>query len=69
MPLAQSGPVVQLVFGSDPPDSQSPPVHLPLRQSLAWEHAEPGSEPVGDCPEAPPFDPVGPPWHTPDVQT
>jgi hypothetical protein len=62
MPLAQSGPVVQLVFGNDPEDSQSPPVHLPLRQSLACEHAEPGSEPVGDPgdPEAPPFD-DGPP--------
>jgi hypothetical protein len=51
--------VLQLVFGKDPEDSQRPLVHLPLRQSLACEHAEPGSEPVGD-PEAPPFE-DGPP--------
>jgi hypothetical protein len=40
-PLAQSGPVEQVVFGSIPVGSQSPPVHLPLWQSLAMVHDEP----------------------------
>src|SRR5690242_873137 len=44
-PLAQSGPVEQLVFGSIPVGSQSPPVHLPLWQSLACIHDEPAEEP------------------------
>jgi len=43
-PLAQSAPTEQLVFGSDPEDSQTPAVHLPLTQSLACEHVEPGKE-------------------------
>ena len=47
IPLAQSGPVEQVVFGSIPVGSQSPPVHLPLWQSLACVQCEP-------APEAPP---------------
>jgi hypothetical protein len=35
IPLAQSGPVEQVVFGSIPVGSQSFPLHLPLWQSLA----------------------------------
>jgi hypothetical protein len=33
-PLAQSGPVAQVVFGSGTVGMQYPPVHLPLWQSL-----------------------------------
>jgi hypothetical protein len=57
-PLAQSGPVAQVVFGSITLGSQSPPVHLPLWQSVPWVHAEPAWAPE----LAPPF--VAPP---PDV--
>jgi hypothetical protein len=34
-PLAQSGPVMQVEFGSGTLGMQSPPVHVPLWQSLA----------------------------------
>src|SRR5690348_16192821 len=37
-PLAQSGPVSQVVFGSGTDGMQSPPLHCPLRQSLACVH-------------------------------
>lgn len=57
-PLAQSGSVVQVVFGRGPFDSQSPPVHLPLVHSFAWLQGEPGREPLGDEPpdDEPPED-------------
>jgi hypothetical protein len=65
IPLAQSGPVTQLVFGRVAVVSQSPPVHLPLWQSLAWVHGEPPSEgPPGVEPtevEPPGFEPPEPP--------
>ena len=63
IPLAQSGPVEQVVFGSIPVGSQSDPVHLPLWQSFAWVHAEPAEEaeappaPGVDPPELPPIEP------------
>ncbi|MFI5307301.1 MAG: hypothetical protein ACHQ53_08115 [Polyangiales bacterium] len=41
IPLAQSGPVEQVVFGSITVGMQSPPVHLPLWQSFAMVHDEP----------------------------
>ncbi len=67
IPLAQSAPMEQLVFGRDPLDSHSPPVHLPLTQSLACEHVEPGSElPEDGLPDGLPDRPA---WHTPAVQT
>ncbi len=44
IPLAQSGPVAQVVLGSIPVGSQSPPVHLPLWQSFAAMHDEPAAE-------------------------
>jgi hypothetical protein len=43
-PLAQSGPVEQVVFGNIAVGSHSPPVHLPLWQSLALVHDEPADE-------------------------
>ena len=66
-PLAQSGPVEQVVFGSVPDGMQSPPVHLPLWQSFARLH----DEPAGEAPPAlePPLD-VAPPANVeppPDV--
>jgi hypothetical protein len=48
-PLAQSGPVSQVVFGSGTDGMQSPPLHCQLWQSLACVH----DEPAGD-PETPP---------------
>jgi hypothetical protein len=62
-PLAQSGPVEQVVFGSIPVGMQSPPVHVPLWQSLAWVHAEPAEVPLGLDPplELPPPLDVEPP--------
>jgi hypothetical protein len=83
IPLAQSGSDVQLVFGSGPFDSHSPPVHLPLVHSFAWLQGEPGREPVGDAPpddeplvEEPPDPPPAeaspdelPFSHTPALQT
>jgi hypothetical protein len=64
-PLAQSGPVVQVVFGSGTVGMQYPPVHLPLWQSLAWAQCEPavGSEiaPPLEPPEVEPPAPVKPP--------
>jgi len=48
-PLAQSGPVSQVVFGSGTDGMQSPPLHWPLWQSLACVQ----DEPAGD-PETPP---------------
>ena len=57
-PLAQSGPVEQVVFGSVPVGKQSPPVHVPLWQSLALVHAEPAGE-APPVPE-PPLE-LGPP--------
>jgi len=44
-PLAQSGPVSQAVFGSGTDGMQSPPLHCPLRQSLACVQAEPAGDP------------------------
>jgi hypothetical protein len=44
-PLAQSGPVLQVVFGSSTLGMQSPPVHTPLWQSLASVQDEPAGEP------------------------
>jgi hypothetical protein len=52
-PLAQSDPVEQTVFGSVWVGMQSPPVHLPLWQSLAWVQAEPAGEPELAPPEPP----------------
>ena len=51
IPLAQSGPVEQVVFGSIPIGSQSPPVHLPLWQSFALVHDEPAEG--AEAPPAP----------------
>ena len=45
MPLAQSGPVSQVVFGSSTVGMQSLPSHLPLAQSLASLQAVPAGEP------------------------
>jgi hypothetical protein len=59
VPLAQSAPVEQVVFGSIPVGPQSPPVHVPLWQSFAWVHDEPAGEAEGsplpgiDPPELP----------------
>lgn len=52
-PLAQSGPVSQLVFGSGTDGMQSPPLHWPLRQSLACVQDEPAGDP-GTPPELSP---------------
>ena len=51
-PLAQSAPVMQVVFGS-PGGMQYPPVHVPLWQSLAWVQCEPAGKPVLEPPEPP----------------
>jgi hypothetical protein len=45
-PLAQSGPVMQEVFGSGTVGMHSPPVHTPLWQSLACVQAEPARTPL-----------------------
>jgi hypothetical protein len=58
-PLAQSGPVLQVVFGSSTLGMQSPPSHLPLWQSLASEQDEPAGEP-GITPEPAPASDVVP---------
>jgi hypothetical protein len=69
MPLAQSAPVEQFVFGSTPPDSHTPFVHLPLRHALASEHDAPGCEPpVPGLPVPGLPVPDGASWHTPAVQ-
>ena len=65
IPLAQSGPFEQVVFGSAPVGMQNPPVHLPLWQSLGWAQCEPAGEPELAPPD-PPLDveppaPVEPP--------
>jgi hypothetical protein len=53
-PLAQSGPVLQVVFGSGTLGMQSPPWQSPLWQSLPSLQREPAGEP-GITPEpAPP---------------
>jgi hypothetical protein len=58
-PLAQSGPVEQVVFGSVPAGGrQSPLVHVPLWQSLACLQCEPAGEAPPEL--EPPFD-VEPP--------
>jgi hypothetical protein len=64
-PLAQSGPVVQLVFGSGFVVSQRPPVHLPLWQSLASvQKVPPGAAPPVEVPASePPW--FAPPWFEP----
>jgi hypothetical protein len=60
-PLAQSGPVMQVVFGSGTLGMQSPLVHVPLWQSLAWAQDEPARTPGLEPPELePPLD-VEPP--------
>jgi hypothetical protein len=56
-PLAQSGPVAQVVFGSITVGMQYPPVHLPLWQSLAWVQCEPAGEPELALPSEPMIDP------------
>jgi hypothetical protein len=53
IPLAQSGPVSQVVFGSGTDGMQSPPLHCPLRQSLACVQDEPAGDP-GTPPELSP---------------
>ena len=55
IPLAQSAPVMQVVFGR-PGGMQSPPVHVPLWQSLAWLQCEPAGEPEIAPPPEPPLD-------------
>jgi hypothetical protein len=59
-PLAQSGPVMHVVFGSGTVGKQYPPVHLPLWQSLACAQCEPAGEPEGALPPEPPA-PIEPP--------
>jgi hypothetical protein len=54
MPLAQSAPVVQSVFGSGTLGRHRLPSHLPLWQSLAWLQAVPAGEPELEL--APPRD-------------
>jgi hypothetical protein len=44
-PLAQSGPVSQVVFGNGTDGIQSPPLHCPLWQSLACVQDEPAGDP------------------------
>ena len=56
-PLAQSGPVEQVVFGSFPAGMQSPPVHVPLWQSLAWAQDEPAGEAPPELEPPPELDP------------
>ena len=51
-PLAQSGPVLQVVLGSFTVGMQSPPVHVPLWQSLAWLQREPAGTPELEPPLA-----------------
>src|SRR5438045_2224690 len=43
-PLAQSGPVSQVVLGSCTVGMQSLPVHVPLWHSLAWLQGVPAGE-------------------------
>ena len=52
-PLAQSGAVSQVVFGSGTLGMQSPPSHLPLSQSLASAQREPAGEPELTLPSPP----------------
>jgi hypothetical protein len=61
MPLAQSGPVVQVVFGSGTVGMHSSPVHVPLWQSLACMQEEPAGEPGITVVLAPPSA-GAPPW-------
>ena len=56
IPLAQSAPVEQVVFGSITVGMQYPPVHLPLWQSLAWAQCEPAGEPELAPPPEPPLE-------------
>jgi hypothetical protein len=56
IPLAQSGPVVQVVFGSGTVGMQYPPVHLPLWQSLGWVQCDPAGEPEIAPPPEPPLE-------------
>jgi hypothetical protein len=65
-PLAQSGPVEQVVFGSIPVGSQSPPVHLPLWQSMASVHDEPAGEAPPEL--APPLELTPPPAVPPPLE-
>jgi hypothetical protein len=65
-PLAQSGPVLQVVFGSSTLGMQSPPSHLPLWQSLASVQEEPAREP-GITPEPAPASDVAAPAADVDV--
>jgi hypothetical protein len=62
-PLAQSGPVSQVVFGSGTDGIQSPPLHSPLRQSLGCVHGEPAGAP-GIPPEPAPAA-FSPPFESP----
>lgn len=52
-PLAQSGPVSQVVFGSGTEGMHNPPLHCPLWQSLGCVQDEPAGEP-GIPPESAP---------------
>jgi hypothetical protein len=67
MPLAQSAPVEQLVFGSIPPDSHTPFVHLPLRHAVPSAQDAPGWEPL--VLDGVVLDGAGASWQTPAVQT
>lgn len=64
IPLAQSGPVEQVVFGSVTVGMQSPPVHWPLWQSPAPVQVEPAGEPEG----APPPEVAPPPELAPPLE-
>ena len=49
-PLAQSGPVLQVVLGSAAVGMQRPPVQVPLWQSRAWLQDEPAGMPELEAP-------------------
>jgi hypothetical protein len=65
-PLAQSGPVMHVEFGSGTLGKQYPPVQVPLWQSLGWAQCDPAGEPETIVPPEPPLEveppvPVEPP--------
>jgi hypothetical protein len=66
-PLAQSAPVMQVVFGR-PGGMQNPPVHVPLWQSLACVQCEPAGDPVL-APPVPPVEVEPPPAPPVEVET
>jgi len=67
-PLAQSGPVLQVVFGSITVGMQSMPTHLPLSQSLGWVQAEPAGEPELAPPEFAPPELMPPEFAPPELE-